>query len=101
MLDGLVPDVADAEVCAHVLEPEPAVNGLGAPDHQQELPLGLPHEQGGVAGQARIPQAPLGGHLDIVAGALNVPEAALRVGRNGIEVFEVTGGGALRRLGGT
>jgi hypothetical protein len=30
--------------------------------------------------------------------AINVPEAALREGRNRIEVFEVTGSGKLRRL---
>ena len=30
--------------------------------------------------------------------ALNVPEAAVREGRNRIEVFEVTGSGKLRRL---
>jgi len=33
--------------------------------------------------------------------AINVPEASLRVGRNSVEVFEVTGDGKLRPLGGT
>ena len=33
--------------------------------------------------------------------AVNVPEAVLRVGRNGVQVFEVTSGGVLRLLGRT
>jgi len=33
--------------------------------------------------------------------AVNVPEEALRVGRNSVQLYEVTGNGALRPLGGT
>ena len=66
--------------------------------------------RGGAAGEERDLAVTVNGRIEAVGQsfhlsgdptehfALNVPETALREGRNRIEVFEVTASGKLRRL---